>query len=398
MRIPARAGKKPVHPKGENSPDFRALFETAPDLYLVLKPTPDFRIIAASEEYVRKTMTHRDKILGRPLFEVFPDNPDDPKADGMRKLRASLEQVLRTRRAHSMPIQKYDIRRHDGSFEERYWNPLNLPVLGLNGKITSILHRVEDVTAVVRLRTSLIRTRDARDESRRALRLSEEFISMASHELKTPLTPLKLRTQTLRRLVSTGAFKGHPNERQLLEYFESANRQCDRIARLVDNLLDVTRLHGAKLALSPEMLDLAEVVRETVEQYRPELERCGCELRMHLAGPVEGEWDRSRIEQVITNLLSNAVKYGVGKKVEVRISRAGRDAKLVVKDQGIGIAATDFKKIFHRFERTDEAREFAGLGLGLYISRQIVKAHGGTIEVRSHPGKGSAFTVRVPLT
>src|SRR5712692_3330486 len=129
------------------APDFHTLFESAPGLYLVL--TPDLKIVAVSDAYLRATMTKRDEILGRGLFDVFPDNPDDPTATGVRNLRASLDRVLQNRAPDAMAVQKYDIRRPEaegGGFEERYWSPLNSPVFGTGREITHTIHRVEDVT------------------------------------------------------------------------------------------------------------------------------------------------------------------------------------------------------------------------------------------------------------
>src|SRR5687767_4599518 len=135
-------------PAAPPTPDFRRLFEAAPASYLVLTPGPEYTIAAVSDAYLRATMTVRESILGRPLFEVFPDNPDDPAATGTRNLRASLERVMRERVADTMAVQKYDIRRppsEGGGFEERFWSPVNSPVLGDGGGVTYIIHRVEDV-------------------------------------------------------------------------------------------------------------------------------------------------------------------------------------------------------------------------------------------------------------
>jgi len=132
-------------------PDFRALFQSVPGLYLVL--TRGLLIVAASDAYLRATMTERQEIIGRHLFEVFPDNPDDPNATGVSNLRASLDRVLRYRRPDAMAVQKYDVRRPDGGFEERYWSPLNTPVLNQIGEVEWIIHRVEDVTEFVRLKS-----------------------------------------------------------------------------------------------------------------------------------------------------------------------------------------------------------------------------------------------------
>jgi len=168
------------------TPDFRALFESAPGLYLVL--TPALTIVAVSEAYLQATMTKREEILGRHLFEVFPDNPDDPTATGVSNLRASLGRVLQHRTADAMAVQKYDIRRPEsegGRFEERYWSPVNSPVLGTNGEVAYIIHRVEDVTEFIRLKqagseqqriTEDLRTRTAEMEAeifRRAQQIQE---------------------------------------------------------------------------------------------------------------------------------------------------------------------------------------------------------------------------------
>jgi PAS domain-containing protein len=135
------------------APDFRLLFESAPGLYLVL--TPDFTIVAVSDAYLRATMTQRDDILGRGIFDIFPDNPEDPEATGVRNLRTSLQRVLQNKKPDTMAVQKYDIRKPEsggGGFEERYWSPVNAPALSSDNEVAYIIHRVEDVTDFVRLR------------------------------------------------------------------------------------------------------------------------------------------------------------------------------------------------------------------------------------------------------
>ncbi|MHB8420245.1 MAG: chemotaxis protein CheB [Myxococcales bacterium] len=227
-----------------------------------------------------------------------------------------------------------------------------------------------------------------------AISLRNEFFSIASHELKTPMSSLLLQVQILQRSAQTaerGRVEVQAKNLALIE------RQVRRLDELVNALLDVSHIASGRLALQPEACDLAEVVKETAARLEPDARRMASELTVHAEGPAKGRWDRLRIEQVVTNLLSNAVKYGAGKPIEVRVEADPRAARLVVRDHGIGIEAQDLSRIFLRFERAVSSRQFGGLGMGLYIARQIVDAHGGTLSVDSEPGKGSTFTVELPI-
>lgn len=163
-------------------PDFRLLFESAPGLYLVL--LPDLHIVGVSDAYAEATMTRREEILGRHLFEVFPDNPNDPMADGVSNLRASLDSVLKKRKTHTMAVQKYDIRRPDGSFEVRYWSPINKPVFDERKEITYIIHRVEDVTAFVEMQDRERQKDKITEELKRKVEEMELDIYKRSMEIK----------------------------------------------------------------------------------------------------------------------------------------------------------------------------------------------------------------------
>ncbi len=384
-------------PFASSVPDLHRLFESLPELYLVLAPDRHFEILAASDAYLEATLTQREKIVGRRLFDVLLELSGNRDEAETRKLRASLFRVLRKKTSDRMPPRRNVFRRTDGRSEERFWIPVNSAVRDPNGNIAYLVHRLEDATERVHLQSTLTDLRAARDRSQRTLELTDEFLSLASHELKTPLTPLKLRTQSILRLLGTGAFRNHPQEKHLAAYFESASRQCDRMNRLVDNMLDVARIQGGKLTLVRDTGDLVELVERIVAQYGPEFDRFGCEIRVRGVRPVIGAWDSNRLEQVLLNLLSNAVKFGPGKPVEVGISRDRGLAKISVKDYGIGIEPADQSKIFRRFERAAAARDYGGLGLGLYVARKIVRAHGGTIGVQSRPGHGSEFIVRMPI-
>ncbi len=235
-------------------------------------------------------------------------------------------------------------------------------------------------------------------QSQEAIRARDDFLSIASHELRTPLTPLQIKLQLL-----------HGRVRELARSPEAATwierqlavieRQLRRLVRLIDEMLDISRLEGGRLRLELEPVDLAALVREVVasSQESGEVTRSKSEVRLSLPEETMGRWDRLRTEQVIGNLLSNALKYGQGRPIDVEVRREAPQARLVVRDRGIGIAPEDQERVFGRFERAVSVRHFGGFGLGLYIARQVVKAMGGTIHLKSKPGEGSTFTVLLPL-
>jgi len=226
------------------------------------------------------------------------------------------------------------------------------------------------------------------EDLKQAVQARDEFISIASHELRTPLMALKLPLETI---VFEGKLTGKLEQR-----IRSAIRQAQLLEKLIDNLLDVSRIAAAHLELVPEPVDLAELAVEVVERLRAEASRSGSQIDFRAAATVMGNWDRMRMDQVITNLLSNAIKYGNGNPILIRVEDRGELADLAVEDQGIGIADADAQRIFGRFERAANRRNQGGLGMGLYIVNQIVLAHGGCIRVRSHLGRGTTFTVSVP--
>ncbi len=230
-----------------------------------------------------------------------------------------------------------------------------------------------------------------------AVRLRDEFLSIASHELRTPLTPLQLQLTMLKKRAGSIAVD-EGAEKFLVGRLDLIQRQCDRLTRLIVDLLDISRLAEGRLQLQLEELDLGGVLDEVIEAFRGsgDLARSGSTIELSRA-PVVGRWDRVRVEQLVTNLLSNALKYGAGKPVRLRLSVEGAYAVLEVKDEGIGIAPADQDRVFGRFERAVSARHYGGLGLGLYIVRQVVEAMGGTIELDSRVGEGARFVVRLPL-
>jgi len=400
-------------PEVSPAPDFRALFESAPDLYLVM--TPNFEIVATSDAYLRATMTTRGAILGRRLFDVFPDNPDDPSATGVRNLTTSLNRVLRDKRPDAMAIQKYDIRRPDsegGSFEERYWSPVNSPVLGPDGEVMYLMHRVEDVTDFIRLKqqgrqqevfNEALRIRNERmesevylrarerDEAQAKNRAKDDFLAMLGHELRNPLAAIASATEILKRLGTTTGAAGQ--SRAVIE------RQVRHLKRLVDDLLDAARVQAGKVTLDRRPLDLAEAVHRAVSVVQSTDPAIQHVVQVD-AQPVGVSFDPARLEQVVVNLLTNALKFTpAGGAIRVGV-RAGADtAILVVEDEGIGIPEDVLPRIFDLFfqgERT-AARSEGGLGIGLTLVKTLTELHGGTIEARTGgPGLGSAFVIRLP--
>jgi PAS domain S-box-containing protein len=234
---------------------------------------------------------------------------------------------------------------------------------------------------------------------REAVRSRDDFLSIASHELKTPITSLKLQAQIARRSYESGRETYHP--KQVDQMMELIERQADRLNRLVDDMLDIAHIRSGRLNVLKDTVRLDKVVAEVVERFGPILKQAGSTVSFEAQAMLEGNWDRVRLEQVVTNLLTNAMRYGNKKPVTVVVSKSPQApdmARLEVRDLGMGISPNSRDRIFNRFERDVNNNEVSGLGLGLFIARQIVEAHGGHIWAES-PGinQGSTFIVEIPL-
>jgi predicted ATPase/signal transduction histidine kinase len=230
-------------------------------------------------------------------------------------------------------------------------------------------------------------------ETRRAVRMRDEFLLIAAHELRTPMTSLTLSLRTLQRAPETGQAIPETVMRQSVEV---AARQATRLNQLIGTLLDGSRIETGWPTLDLSSVDLGAIVRRVAERFGGELARGRCTLSIQGCSPVVGRWDASRIDQLLSNLLSNAVKFGAGKPIEVRFSQEEGTARLAVQDHGIGIEPAHQRRIFERFERAVAVQHYGGLGLGLYIGRRIAEAHGGALRLVSAPGAGSTFIVELP--
>jgi PAS domain S-box-containing protein len=236
----------------------------------------------------------------------------------------------------------------------------------------------------------------AEEALRKAVQSRDEFISICSHELKTPITSMKLQFQMAERQLKRGDSRVF-SEEMVRKRIEGTNRQLDRMTRLIEEMLDVTRLGRGRPQLEMESFDLSALLTEMADRFQEQFAQIGTTLALSAEAGIIVEADRYRIEQVVSNLLTNSIKYGNRKPVEMTLKKEGPNAQVRVKDHGEGIKPDSLERIFNRFERAISANNISGLGLGLYICRQIVSAHGGKIWAESKQGEGSAFVLELPL-
>jgi len=383
---------------------FRALFESLPGLYLVL--TPDLKIVAVSDAYLKATMTKREEILGRELFEVFPGNPNDHVADGVSKLRASLNRVLKSGIADTMAIQKYDVRRPDGVFEERFWSPVNSPVFGADHRIEYVIHRVEDVTEFVKQKAerssdegdmqtrmeqmeaevfrSSQEVKAANDQLRAANRELEAFCYSVSHDLRAPLRGIDGFSQAL---LEDHSDKLGDDGKNLLRRIRAGSQ---RMGRLIDDLLDLSRLSRSELHREPVNLSgLAGDVAKELHEREPQRQ-----VALHIAEDLKVHGDPVLLRVVLENLLGNAWKYTSKQPqatIEFGLNRDNGHSSFFVRDDGVGFDMQYVDKLFAPFQRLHGMNEFPGTGIGLATVQRIVHRHGGRVWVQAALNRGATF-------
>ncbi|MGC4119878.1 MAG: PocR ligand-binding domain-containing protein [Myxococcales bacterium] len=353
------------------------------------------RYVLANRAFSRLCGREAPSVVGMLDRELFA-------ADLAERYRADDLEVLQTGEARRLQEQ---VERLDGT---RLWvETIKTPVgAGAGGPPLGTVGIARDISTQVQVAQDrerlLALEQAARHHAEVAVAARDDFLRVASHELKTPLTSLLLSIQSLQGRLKSSDLSPAARE-PFATPLERIERQSKRLALLVNELLDVSRISGSRLSLRRESVDLAEVVREVVQRLQPDCQRAGSTIVVlpRSDGPLEvtgtrGWWDRSRLEQVIDNLLSNAIKYGRGRAIELAVGSDGGTAVVEVRDQGIGIAPADQERVFAQFTRAVPESQCAGLGLGLWIARAIVEAHGGRIELSSSVGEGSTFTVLLP--
>lgn len=357
----------------ESEERLRLLVELVPQLVWVVRP--DGYCTYVNQRWLDFTGTHLQQVQGKGWMERVL-HPDDAQgvSDAWHHALATGElfQVeCRLRRAS------------DNAW--RWFLTRALPTRDGSGHIIEWFGTCTDIHEQKRTEQAALE----------AVGIRDEFLSVAAHELKTPLTSLKLQLNLLARAIADTEGKKKlplPMETKL----QAAHRQIARLNALNDSLLDVSRISTGRLSLELQPVDLSQLIKECVERLETEFARAGCAVRLDLQPEVTGRWDPLRLDQVVVNLLTNAAKYGSGQPIELRLRAAGGLVSFSVKDSGIGIAPEALTRIFRKFERAVPTTHYGGLGLGLYITQQIIEAMGGSITVESSPGVGSTFTVHLP--
>ncbi|MGJ4748131.1 ATP-binding protein [Leptospira sp. SA-E8] len=403
-----------------SNPDFRLLFESVPGLYLVL--SPELKIIAVSDAYLKATLTERSKILGRGIFEVFPDNPDDPEATGVSNLRSSLLRVLETKAPDTMAVQKYDIQlpeEEGGGFAAKYWSPLNTPVLSKNGKVECIIHKVEDVTEFVLLKergekqsemtealrsrteemeTEIIRRSQELQSANKSLRETEkiknEFFANVSHELRTPLSLILAPVESI--LLDKKSSLS-PNNIQMLE---TVHNNSVRLLQMVNSLLDFSKFEAGKMNVQLESTNISSLIQAILKDFEPSALEKNIQIQKELpSSDLNILIDRYLFERIFFNLLSNALKFTPKDgNISVTVTYSEDQLFLTVQDSGIGISEADQKIIFKKFQQAEgsSTRRYGGTGLGLAMVKDFSELLGGSVEVTSKLDSGSKFSVKIP--
>lgn len=439
--------------KSDTLINYKNVFDASPALSLLLKPDKDFTIIDASDSYLKATFTIRNEIVDKGLFTVFPDNPDEPGATGIKNLRSSLLKVIERKKTDEMPVQKYDIplpKEKGGGFEERYWSPKNTPVFNHNKEVEYIIHQVEDVTSTVYLKrelesklvfikenedrinailaallkyttmdfsehlvisdkgdeldaiacglNSLIEELDSHVKLLTNVNKNLEYANMeldsfsysVSHDLRAPLRAINGYSQVL--LDDYGDKLNEDGKRNISIIIKNAKK----MGYLIDDLLTFSRV--GKQNLTKVFLNMDNLVEAIVNEFRSQPQQSEVEFRINPLQIIRG--DSSMLKLVLTNLISNAIKYS-GKKekpiVEIGSYKENENLVYYVKDNGAGFDMKYYDKLFGVFQRLHSSSEFEGTGVGLALVQRIIKKHQGNVWAEAKPDEGATFYFSLPI-
>ena len=346
---------------------------------------PDLRYELVNPASSLDRVVPPDGVLGRPFADVSPDP----------RFAQLLHDVYESGTARVLSEVPVPVTRADGSTSTVYYNSAVVPLRDANGAVDALVYHAVDVTEQVSARAALERARTAASEAleraETAARVREDFLSIATHELRTPVTSVSGYAQLALKALANG------RSERVQPALETIVRQSEKLATLVTQLLDASRIAGGRLSIEPERTDVSALVTSAVDAARLRSERHTWSTA--IAAGLQGAVDPVRLEQVLTNLFDNAMRYSPdGGTINVRLDTEGPMLRLAVSDEGLGIAPEHIDHVFDRFYRGHERQGLGGLGLGLYIAREIVERHGGVIDVRSTPGRGTTFTLRIPIT
>jgi PAS domain S-box-containing protein len=416
--------------------DYQKIFKSTPDMYMVL--SKDFVILDVNSSFEKSSMKKRSDIIGHKLFEAFPDNPDDSNANGVSNLSQSLHFVLKEKKPHSMAIQRYDVEKPDGTFEERYWSVINFPVLNSQNEIDCIVQRVKEMTEFMLLKEKNLLTehknlslqekvkkmeaeifKHSREIQQMNFELEkkvfdrtetllkreatlatqnqklhnqnkelEQFTYIASHDLQEPLRSLTSFTELLSEEFA-GKLEGNGSI-----YIDFISNSSIRMRELVKGLLDYSRIGKEKKTIK---VDCNQIVNDVISDMYYSIKESNAKITVENLPVINGYPTELRL--LFQNLISNAIKFRkkeVSPEIEIFAKEQNENWLFSIKDNAIGIRETDIKKLFVVFKRLNNRDDYEGTGIGLAQCKKIIELHEGNIWTDSELGKGSVFNFTIP--